>query len=69
MRESLVTAMDRMAAGTGQVITYDQALNWEHEMGPNTDKLTLEVDSPLMPDAEGTYRSGWAEDSVPPWNT
>ena len=38
---SLVTAMGRMAAHTGQVITYDDILNHEHEFAPNVDKLTL----------------------------
>lgn len=52
---SLVTSMGRMAAHTGQEITYDQMLNCEHVMAPNVEKLTLESDSPLMPDADGRY--------------
>lgn len=55
VQASLVTAMGRMAAHTGQVITYDQVLNWKHEMSPETDKLTLDSASPLMPNADGTY--------------
>src|SRR5262249_30321044 len=39
---SLVTAMGRMAAHTGQVITYEQMLNHEHELGPDLDKLTMD---------------------------
>ncbi|MDF1859220.1 MAG: gfo/Idh/MocA family oxidoreductase [Verrucomicrobiales bacterium] len=52
---SVTTSMGRMAAHTGQVITYDQMLNSEHAMSPNVKELTLESDSPLMPDDEGRY--------------
>ncbi|MCA9091699.1 MAG: gfo/Idh/MocA family oxidoreductase, partial [Planctomycetaceae bacterium] len=54
-KSSLVTSMGRMAAHTGQLITYDQILNLDHEFAPDIDKLTLESDSPLMPNAEGKY--------------
>ena len=33
---SLVTAMGRMAAHTGQVITRDQMLNSDHEFAPTS---------------------------------
>ena len=46
---SLTCCMGRMAAHTGQVITYDQILNDPHEFAPMVDKLTLTSDSPLMP--------------------
>jgi predicted dehydrogenase len=52
---SLVTSMGRMAAHTGQVITYDQILNSKHELSPNTDKLTVDGPAPVMPDAKGRY--------------
>lgn len=55
VQASTVTSMGRMAAHTGQLITYDQMLNSEHVMAPNVKDLTLESDSPLMPDAEGKY--------------
>lgn len=54
-KSSLVTSMGRMAAHTGQRITYDQILNHDHEFAPGIDKLTLDSDSPLMPNAEGKY--------------
>ena len=41
---SLVTSMGRMAAHTGQIVTYDEMLNCEHEFAPDVDKLTM--DSP-----------------------
>ncbi len=52
---SLVTAMGRMAAHTGQIVTYDDMLACEHELGPDIDQLTMESNSPLMPDANGRY--------------
>jgi predicted dehydrogenase len=52
---SNVTSMGRMAAHTGQVITYDQMLNSDFVMAPNVAELTLASDSPLMPDADGRY--------------
>ncbi|TWT29417.1 Gfo/Idh/MocA family protein [Blastopirellula retiformator] len=52
---SLVTSMGRMAAHTGQEITYEQMLNCEHEFAPNVDKLTENGPAPIMPDANGRY--------------
>ncbi|MDB5391403.1 MAG: oxidoreductase domain protein [Planctomycetaceae bacterium] len=54
-KASLVTSMGRMAAHTGQVITYDQILNCEHEFAPDVDKLTLDGPAPLIADAKGRY--------------
>ena len=36
-----------MAAHTGQIITRDQMLACEHELGPNLDRLTLDGAAPL----------------------
>ena len=52
---SLVTSMGRMAAHTGQEITFDDMLNCEHEMAPGLDKLTLDGPAPLMASAGGKY--------------
>ena len=52
---SVTTSMGRMAAHTGQEITYDQMLNCEHQMAPNVKELTLDGDSPLLADANGFY--------------
>jgi predicted dehydrogenase len=52
---SLVTAMGRLAAHTGQKVTYEQALNHDQEFGPNVDKLTLEASAPVLADASGKY--------------
>ncbi len=52
---SLVTSMGRMAAHTGQVITFDEMLNCEHEFAPDVDKLTMDSPAPLLADASGKY--------------
>ncbi len=52
---SLVTAMGRMAAHTGQIVTYEDMLACEHELGPDIDQLAMDSNSPLMPDANGKY--------------
>ena len=52
---SVVCNMGRLSAHTGQEISFDEALNHDHESSPNTDKLTAEGPSPVMPDANGRY--------------
>jgi predicted dehydrogenase len=52
---SLVSNMGRMAAHTGQEITYEDMLNCEHEFAPDVDKLTLASASPLPADKDGKY--------------
>jgi predicted dehydrogenase len=45
---SLITAMGRMAAHTGQIITRDQMLRSEHEFAPTVDRLTFDSPAPLQ---------------------
>jgi predicted dehydrogenase len=45
---SLITAMGRMAAHTGQIVTRDQMLRHDHEFAPTVDRLTLESAAPLQ---------------------
>ncbi|HEY2933505.1 MAG TPA: Gfo/Idh/MocA family oxidoreductase [Acidobacteriota bacterium] len=52
---SLVTSMGRMAAHTGQVITWDKMVNCEHEFAPGVDKLAMNSGAPLLPGADGKY--------------
>ena len=52
---SLVTSMGRMAAHTGQIVTYDDMLNCEHEFAPHVDKLTADGPAPLVASADGKY--------------
>jgi predicted dehydrogenase len=52
---SMVTSMGRMAAHTGQVVTYEQMLNCPHEFAPDVDKLTMESPAPLKSNDKGQY--------------
>ena len=52
---SLVACMGRMAAHTGQLITYDQMMNCEHEFAPNVDKLVMDGPPPLIAGVDGKY--------------
>jgi predicted dehydrogenase len=52
---SLVTSMGRMAAHTGQVITYEQILNHEHEFAPDVDKLAMDSPAPVPAGPDGKY--------------
>jgi len=52
---SLVTSMGRLACHTGQVVTYDQMLNHDHEFAPEIDKLTMNSPAPLQAGADGKY--------------
>ena len=52
---SMVASMGRMAAHTGQIITFEQMLACEHEMAPDVDKLTMDSAAPLLAGADGKY--------------
>ncbi|MFN0053062.1 MAG: Gfo/Idh/MocA family protein [Planctomycetales bacterium] len=54
-KASLVTAMGRMAAHTGRIVTFDEILNSEHEFAPEVDKLTFESPAPLKKLPNGKY--------------
>jgi predicted dehydrogenase len=54
-KASLVTAMGRMSAHSGQVVTYDQALNFEREFAPHVDTLTMDSPAPVQADKDGKY--------------
>lgn len=54
--EACITSnMGRMAAHTGQEITFDQMLNCEHEFAPGVDKLTKDSPAPLPSGPDGHY--------------
>jgi len=52
---SLVSSMGRMAAHTGQIVTYDQVLNCEHEFAPDVDKLAMDSPAPVQAGPDGKY--------------
>jgi hypothetical protein len=55
VRASVTTSMGRMAAHTGQEITFEDFLNSQNEYAPTVDKLTMESAAPLVATAEGKY--------------
>lgn len=52
---SLVTSMGRMAAHTGQEITFEEMLNGEHEYAPGADKFTMDSPPPVKSGPDGKY--------------
>ncbi len=52
---SLVTSMGRMAAHTGQIVTYEDMLNCDHEFAPDLDKFTMNSPAPLQLGRDGKY--------------
>jgi len=55
VQASLVTSMGRMAAHTGQEITYEDILNSDHEMSAGLDKLDADSTAPLVAGPDGRY--------------
>ncbi len=51
----LVANMGRMAAHTGQEITFDEILDCPHEMAPGVADFTMKGPAPVMPNADGKY--------------
>ncbi len=47
--------LGRMAAESGKMITWDEALASELELAPGLDNYTMESHPPVKPDAEGAY--------------
>jgi predicted dehydrogenase len=52
---SLVSTMGRMAAHTGQIVTFEAALNCEHEFAPAVDRLTPDGPAPVQAGPDGKY--------------
>ena len=55
VQASQVSNMGRMAAHTGQEITYEQMVNCPHEFAPNVDKLTEDGPAPVQANVTGRY--------------
>ncbi len=50
---SMVTSMGRMAAHTGQVVTFDDMLNCKHEFAPDVDKMGMDSVGPVRLNDDG----------------
>jgi hypothetical protein len=54
--KAVMTAiLGRMAVYSGQLVTFEQAMASNLELAPGLEKLTLESEAPVMPDAQGRY--------------
>jgi predicted dehydrogenase len=47
--------LGRMAAESGKMVTWDEALASNLELAPGLDQLTMDSPAPVMPDAQGRY--------------
>jgi predicted dehydrogenase len=52
---SITSNMGRMAAHTGQEITFEDALNSDHAMAPGIDTWTMASAAPVLADKDGKY--------------
>ncbi len=52
---SVATSMGRMAAHTGQEISWDDMVNCEHAFAPDADKMTMDGPPPVASDKDGRY--------------
>jgi predicted dehydrogenase len=55
VQATVTTSMGRMAAHTGQEITFDQMLNHEDVYAPGIENFTMDSPPPLKSDADGRY--------------
>ena len=47
--------LGRMAAESGKMITWDEAMASNLELAPGLDQYTMDSTPPVMPDAQGRY--------------
>jgi predicted dehydrogenase len=55
VKASVTSSMGRMAAHTGQEITFEDMLNCDQEFAPGVDKLTMSSPAPLAAGKDGKY--------------
>jgi hypothetical protein len=52
---AMVGILGRMAAESGKMITWEQAMASNIELAPSLDNYTMDSDPPVKPDAQGNY--------------
>ena len=52
---SMTSILGRIAAESGQLVTWDRAFASNLELAPNLDRLTLQSNPPTLPDTTGRY--------------
>jgi hypothetical protein len=55
VKASLISSLGRMAAHTGQEVTYEDLLSSDHEFAPGVDQLTMNSPAPLQAGKDGKY--------------
>ena len=51
----LTAIIGRMACESGEMISWDDALNSNLELAPGLDQFTMNSTAPVLPDADGNY--------------
>jgi hypothetical protein len=54
-KAAMTGILGRMAAESGQAITWEQAMASNIELAPGLDAMTMDSNAPVMPDAQGRY--------------
>jgi hypothetical protein len=54
-KAAMTGILGRMAAESGQKVTWDEAINSNLELAPGLEKLTMDSPAPVLPDAQGRY--------------
>jgi hypothetical protein len=54
-KSAMVGILGRMVSESGQMITWDEAMNSTLELAPNLAALTMDGPAPVMPDEYGNY--------------
>ena len=54
-KAAMTGIIGRMAAESGQPITWDEAMASNLELAPGLDQYTMDSNPPVMPDAQGHY--------------
>ena len=54
-KAAMVGILGRMAAESGQMITWEQAMASDVVLAPNLDEMTMDSEAPVQPDADGDY--------------
>ena len=54
-KAAMTGILGRMAAESGKVITWDEALASNLELAPGLDNYTMDSNPPVMPDGKGRY--------------
>ena len=52
---ALTGILGRMASESGQMVTWQQALESNLELAPGLDRITMDSEAPVKPDAQGNY--------------